>query len=77
MVFEKDVAMIIKTINISEISCVHCIDNIKNELQDMPGVISINGDVAAKNITIKWEEPANLSDIIEILQDIGYPPDPD
>ena len=64
-----------KVMHIPEISCTHCINNIKNELQDMPGIVSVDGDVAAKNIAVKWEGPANLSDIIEILQDIGYPPD--
>jgi copper chaperone CopZ len=64
-----------KTLHIPEISCQHCLNNIKNELAEMPGIISINGDVAAKNIVVDWQQPANLSDILNILKDIGYPAD--
>ncbi|MDR1397867.1 MAG: heavy-metal-associated domain-containing protein [Desulfarculales bacterium] len=66
-----------KTLHIAEISCQHCVNNIKNELLEMPGVISINGDVAARNIIINWEQPASLSDILNILDEIGYPADKD
>jgi copper chaperone CopZ len=66
-----------KTLHIPEISCQHCISNIKNELVEMPGIISVNGDVAARNIVINWEQPASLSDILNILEEIGYPADKD
>jgi copper chaperone CopZ len=62
-----------KTLHIPEISCQHCLNNIKNELASMPGVVSVNGDVTAKNIVVDWQQPANLSDILSVLADIGYP----
>jgi copper chaperone len=64
-----------KILHIPEISCQHCLNNIKGELAGMPGVVSISGDVAAKNIVIDWQQPANLSDILSVLNDIGYPAD--
>ena len=64
-----------KTLHIPDISCSHCVNNIKNELGEMPGVVSVSGDVESKNIVINWEQPASLSDILEVLQDIGYPAD--
>ena len=64
-----------QTLHISDISCNHCINTIKDELGEMPGVISISGDVAAKTITINWQQPASLNDILTVLEDIGYPTD--
>jgi hypothetical protein len=43
----------------------------------MPGIISVNGDVTARNIVVNWEQPASLSDILNILEEIGYPADKD
>ena len=64
-----------KTLHVPDISCQHCVNNIKNELAEMPGITSVSGDAAEKNIVIKWQEPASLSDILSVLEDIGYPAD--
>jgi copper chaperone len=62
-----------QTLRIPDISCTHCVNNIKNELGDMPGITSISGDAAAKTITVTWQQPAGLNDILTVLEDIGYP----
>ncbi len=64
-----------QTLHIPDISCNHCVSNIKNELGEMPGVTSVNGDANAKTITISWQQPAGLNDILTVLEDIGYPAD--
>ena len=64
-----------QTLHIPDIFCNHCINSIKNELGEMPGVTSISGDAAAKTITISWQQPASLNDILTVLEDIGYPTD--
>lgn len=64
-----------QTLHIPDISCNHCVNNIKEELGEMPGVVSVTGDAAAKTITVTWEQPAGLNDILTVLEDIGYPAD--
>lgn len=62
-----------QTLKVPDISCNHCVNNIKNELEEMPGVSSVSGNAAEKTITISWQQPASLNDILSVLDDIGYP----
>ena len=64
-----------QTLHLPEIFCGHCVDRIQSEMSEMPGIISVKGDAAAKTITITWEQPAGLNDIITVLADMGYPAD--
>ena len=59
--------------NIPNISCGHCVMAIKNELQEMNGVQQVDGDPAAKTITVQWEAPVSAADIKAKLNEIGYP----
>ncbi|MCA1990174.1 MAG: heavy-metal-associated domain-containing protein [Desulfarculus sp.] len=62
-----------KTVNIPKISCGHCLMNIKREVSELPGVQSVEGDVATKKVTVQWEAPATWDKIAETLKDAGYP----
>ena len=62
-----------KTITIPNISCSHCVMAIKNELGDVDGVKSVEGDPENKQVTIQWETPATLEKIQETLKEINYP----
>ena len=46
------------TLSIPNISCGHCVMAIKNELQDMEGVKSVEGNPQAKTVDIEWDAPA-------------------
>ena len=46
---------------------------IKNELIELQGVKSVEGDSENKIIRVEWEEPATLTDIEQTLEDINYP----
>lgn len=61
------------TLTVPNISCGHCVMNIKNELSEMEGVSSVDGNPEAKSITVEWESPANLEKIKETLKEINYP----
>ena len=61
------------TINIPNISCGHCVMNIKRELEEMEGVSSVEGDPGKKEITIRWNAPASLEKIKATLKEINYP----
>jgi len=62
-----------KTVHIPTISCGHCIMTIQREVGDLEGVMSVEGDVMAKRVTIKWDNPATWEGIADILKEAGYP----
>ena len=61
------------TFLIPNISCGHCVMTIKNELIELEGVKSVEGDPENKIIMVEWEKPATLKDIELKLEDINYP----
>ena len=73
--FEKQEAtqMQRKTLSVPNISCGHCVMNIKNELSELDGVKSVEGSPEAKSIMVAWESPASLEKIKETLTEINYP----
>ena len=62
-----------ETLSIPNISCGHCVMTIKNELSEVDGVKSIEGDPDAKCIVIEWDSPASIEKIKETLKEINYP----
>ena len=45
------------------------------ELEEIEGVIAVDGDPAAKIVTVQWNDPATWKSIEETLDEIGYPPE--
>ena len=66
--------MVEKTYSIPKISCGHCVATIEREVGALPGVGTVTGDVAAKKVTVVYQEDAVLSQVEETLKEIGYPP---
>jgi copper chaperone len=58
---------------IPNISCGHCVMAIKNELAEIKGIVTVEGDPAEKQITVEWNAPLTLDKIQDILKDINYP----
>jgi copper chaperone len=63
-----------KTVSIPDISCGHCLANIKREAGEVNGVKSVEGDVESKQVTFTWDEPAQWEQIEAALKEAGYPP---
>lgn len=61
------------TFSIPNISCGHCVMSIKNELSELDGVKSVEGDPENKSITVEWESPITLDMIRDTLKEINYP----
>ena len=59
--------------SIPDISCDHCVMSIKNELAELKGVKTVEGDPESKNITVEWEDPATVETIKNKLAEINYP----
>lgn len=62
-----------QTFYIPNISCGHCTKAVENELSEMDGVTSVQSDVAAKTVTVKWDAPAGIEQILAVLKEINYP----
>jgi copper chaperone CopZ len=62
-----------KSFSIPNISCGHCVTAIKNELSELDGVKTVEGNPEAKNIDVEWETPMNEDKIKETLREINYP----
>ena len=62
-----------KTFSIPNISCGHCVMSIKNELSEIEGVTSVEGNHEAKTISVEWDTPATLEKITSTLKEINYP----
>ncbi|MGA8179490.1 MAG: heavy-metal-associated domain-containing protein [Desulfobacterales bacterium] len=62
-----------QTFSIPNISCGHCVMAIKNELSDLHGVATVEGDPGDKSVTVEFEAPATLEQIKEKLKEINYP----
>ena len=62
-----------KTFTVPGISCGHCVMAIKNELKEIIGVSSVEGNPAAKTVTVTWEAPVTAETIKAKLQEINYP----
>jgi copper chaperone len=46
---------------------------IKRELEEIRGVARVEGDPAAKKITVEWDAPATLEAVKATLRKINYP----
>ena len=62
-----------QTFVVPNISCGHCVMSIKNELNEIDGVKSVEGDPETKSIKVEWESPTSLDTIKQKLQEINYP----
>jgi copper chaperone CopZ len=62
-----------KTFSVPNISCGHCVNAIKSELGELPGVTRVDGDPADRCIDVEWQSPATEEQIIDRLKEINYP----
>ncbi|MGB4594380.1 MAG: heavy-metal-associated domain-containing protein [Anaerolineaceae bacterium] len=61
------------TYSISNISCGHCVMHIKQALNELEGIQSVEGDVQGKEVTVEFTDPATDKLIRETLVSINYP----
>ena len=62
-----------QTFIVPNISCGHCVMTIANELNEMNGVKSVEGNPESKIVTVEWESSTSLDAIKEKLKEINYP----
>ena len=62
-----------KVFTINNISCGHCTNSIKSELAEVDGVVTVEAEPGAKEVTVKWDPPVTEGQIRNILAEINYP----
>jgi len=62
-----------KTFSIPNISCHHCTNTIRNELMELQGVTVVSADPRTREVSVSWEAPASLEQILDTLREINYP----
>ena len=62
-----------KTFSIPNISCGHCVNAIKTELNELQGVTTVEGNIEGKSVEVEWEAPATEDSIKSKLGEINYP----
>lgn len=64
-----------KTFKVPNVGCNGCVNTIRNEVSELAGVQSVNGDVDSKMVTVEWDTPASWEQIEATLVDIDYAPE--
>jgi copper chaperone CopZ len=62
-----------RTFTIPNITCGHCVMAVKNGLNELAGVKTVEGDPQLKQVEVEWDLPATLDQITETLKAINYP----
>ncbi|MCK4987935.1 MAG: heavy-metal-associated domain-containing protein [Desulfobacterales bacterium] len=62
-----------KTFSIPGISCGHCVNAIKTELNELDGVSTVEGNIEGKSVEVQWDTPATEDSIKNKLTEINYP----
>jgi YHS domain-containing protein/copper chaperone CopZ len=63
-----------KTFIVPSISCDHCTRSIRNAVNTIVGVQSVQADSQTKIVTVVWKTPATWDEINTRLTEIDYPP---
>lgn len=63
-----------KTFEVPNIHCMGCVQAIKNELRELDGVSTVEGDASKQTIEVAYDSPATWDAIVAALTEIEYPP---
>lgn len=63
-----------KTVMVPNVGCDGCVKTIKNEVCDVNGVQSVDGNPETKLITVSWDAPATWEAIASKMSEIDYAP---
>lgn len=61
-----------KTVVVPNIGCNGCVNSIKTEVSEIPGVVKVDGVVDAKTVTVQWQDPATWAAIEAKMREIDY-----
>ncbi len=63
-----------KTFVVPNIGCNGCVNTIKTEVGQLPGVTRVDADVNTKVVVVQWDAPAEWAGIEATLKELDYAP---
>lgn len=64
--------MVKTSIKVAGMTCQHCVNSVTEEVSNLPGVLSVNIDLAAGNVEIESETDLVINDLEAAVQEAGY-----
>jgi len=62
-----------KILNVDGITCEHCVDTIKEAVEILDGVFSVDVDIEQKQVDVEFDEKtAKLEDLIDKIEEVGF-----
>ena len=62
-----------KILNVEGMSCMHCVNSVKNSVASLPGVSKVDVDLAAKKVAVEYDsEKIKVETIKDKIEDAGY-----
>ena len=62
-----------KIINVDGITCEHCVDTIKEAVEILDGVFSVDVDIEKKQGVVEFDEKiAKAEDLIDKIEEVGF-----
>ena len=62
-----------KIINVDGITCEHCVDTIKEAVEILDGVFSVDVDIEKKQVVVEFDEKiAKAEDLIDKIEEVGF-----
>ena len=62
-----------KILNVDGITCEHCVDTIKEAVEILDGVLSVDVDIEKKQVVVEFDEKiAKAEDLINKIEEVGF-----
>ncbi|SKB03659.1 copper chaperone CopZ [Sporosarcina newyorkensis] len=61
-----------EVLKVEGMSCGHCVNSIESSVGELNGVSSVKVDLANKEVTVEYDNEANLNQIKDTIEDQGY-----
>ena len=62
-----------KILNVDGITCKHCVDTIKEAVEILDGVFSVDVDIEKKQVVVEFDEKiAKPEDLIDKIEEVGF-----
>jgi copper ion binding protein len=62
-----------KILNVDGITCEHCVDTIKEAVEILDGVFSVDVDIEKKQVVVEFDEKiAKAEDLINKIEEVGF-----
>lgn len=63
-----------KTFKVLNMTCNGCVNTVKNEIEQLAGVVNVDINKPAQLVTVEWQMPASWEAIEDALVKIEYAP---